>query len=334
MGSMLLLWVVGLILLVGNIGGIAAACDILNTVPNPSPKPDAQSPDAFVITIETSAVSHPEPIVIFVNRSWAPLGADRLYSLVQDGFYNQAGFFRVVPDFVVQFGISADPSETAKWNTNIPDDPVLASNVAWTVTYATAGPDTRTTQLFINYIDNSRLDEMGFSPFGVVISGFDTALAIYNPTPDSSDGVDQDAYTNKGNDWLLANYPEVSLITCATISSATNVTFDLPVKVTNGWIYVVSIILISVFVLVVCLLFLLFGRKWCFKLDDTKSCRDYIYSELRHRSDEEEDEIEEEDNDGTNAGSLGGSSSSSSNSRRNCDSSRSGRSEIELSAVK
>jgi hypothetical protein len=79
---------------------------------------------------------------------------------------------------------------------------------------------------------------------------------------------------------------------------------------------------------------LLFGRKWCFKLDDTKSCRDYIYSELRHRSDEEEDEIEEEDNDGTNVGSLGSSSSSSNSSRRNCDSSRSGRSEIELSAVK
>jgi peptidyl-prolyl cis-trans isomerase A (cyclophilin A) len=192
-------------------------CEIIGNTPNPFPSADAQSPPTYAVRLETNLANNPEPVVIFVNRSWSPLGADRLFSLVQDGYYNQAAFFRVVPDFVVQFGIAAKPSETTKWNTNIHDDPVLVSNVARTVTYATAGPDTRTAQLFINYIDNSRLDEMGFSPFGIVVSGFDTTLNIYNPTPNDSNGIDQDMYTAKGNDWLLDNYPGTTLITCASL---------------------------------------------------------------------------------------------------------------------
>ena len=114
---------------------------------------------------------------------------------------------------MVQFGIAGVPAETAKWNNSILDDPVLVSNTPWTVTYATAGPDTRTTQLFINYIDNSRLDEMGFAPFGTVVSGFDTALSIVNPTPGDSNGVDQDNYTKYGNEWILENYPNITMIT-------------------------------------------------------------------------------------------------------------------------
>lgn len=195
------------------------SCKIYDTVPNPSPSPDPPSPDSFVVQLDTNVEvngQHAEPIVIFVNRSWAPLGADRFYSLVKDGFFNQAAFFRVVPDFVVQFGISASPKETEKWNTIIPDDPVLISNEPWTVSYATAGPETRTSQLFINYIDNGRLDEMGFAPFGYVLSGRDTAVAILNPTPGDSNGVDQDEYTAKGNPWILKKYPDISLITCVT----------------------------------------------------------------------------------------------------------------------
>lgn len=112
----------------------------------------------------------------------------------------------------VQYGIAADPAETAKWDSTIPDDPVLKSNSQWTVTYATAGPDTRTTQLFINYVDNAQLDDQGFAPFAVVTSGFDTALAIVNPTPDSSNGINQMGYTKGGNDWLLGKYPNTTLI--------------------------------------------------------------------------------------------------------------------------
>lgn len=178
-----------------------STCEIFDTVPNPSPQPDPVSPDTFNIFFDTNVIidgQPAKPIVIEVIRSWAPLGADRLYSLMKDGFYNGAAFFRVVPDFVLQFGIAALPAETKKWDTTIPDDPVLVSNTNWTVTYATAGPDTRTTQLFINYVNNSRLDESGFAPFGRVISGFETALNVVNPTPDNSDGINQALYTRKG----------------------------------------------------------------------------------------------------------------------------------------
>lgn len=236
---------------------VSRACDILNVVNNPYPAPDAVAPEGYAIKIETNLESSPEPIIIYVNRSWAPLGADRLYSLVQDGYYNQAAFFRVVPDFVVQFGIAAQPKETAKWNTNIKDDPVLTSNVAWTVTYATAGPDTRTSQLFINYIDNSRLDDMGFSPFGVVVSGFNTALAIYNPTPGDSNGIDQDAYTMKGNSWLLKNYPETTLITCATLMQNTSGLKipDLPKSGTSGVLSILNSKSGSTAVIIISILF-------------------------------------------------------------------------------
>lgn len=92
------------------------------------------------------------------------------------------------------------------------DDPVVKSNAAWTVSFATAGPDTRTTQLFINYVDNAQLDDQGFSPFAVVTSGFDAALSVTNPTPDDSNGVNQLFYTKGGNEWLLEHYPNVTLI--------------------------------------------------------------------------------------------------------------------------
>jgi len=186
---------------------------------NPDPIGPAEYTIKFDTNIFRSDGSPAEPIVISVNRSWAPIGADHLYSVMSDGFYDCAAFFRVVPDFVVQFGIAASPAETAKWNIPIVDDPVLQSNLPWTVTYATAGPDTRTTQLFINTVDNSRLDSDGFAPFGMVTQGFDTVLAIVNPTPDSSDGVNQVEYTKLGNDWLLNKYPDISLISASVLSN-------------------------------------------------------------------------------------------------------------------
>ena len=135
-----------------------------------------------------------------------------------DKFYDEAAFFRVVPGFVVQFGIAGDPAETQKWSTPIKDDPVVASNTVGTIVYATAGPNTRTGQLFINYANNTSLDHQGFAPFGVVVSGMETAVKIFNPTPGSSGGIDQGQYTSKGNAWLKGKYPKANFITKATIS--------------------------------------------------------------------------------------------------------------------
>jgi len=140
------------------------------------------------------------PITIQVNRSLAPLGADRFYDLIQDGFYNQSALFRVVPDFVLQFGISGNSSMNEKWlDSVIKDDPVLGSNTKGTISYATDGPDTRTSQVFINYANNSRLDKLGFAPFGEVVSGLEVAEAAFNPTPGVRLGIDQESYEAKGN---------------------------------------------------------------------------------------------------------------------------------------
>jgi cyclophilin family peptidyl-prolyl cis-trans isomerase len=113
----------------------------------------------------------------------------------------------------VQFGIAAQPNETSKWdNSPILDDPVLKSNTYGYVSFATAGPNTRTTQIFVNLANNSRLDAEGFAPFARVVSGMDAVLALANPTPGDSDGVDQGNYTELGNPWILEYYPDVDVI--------------------------------------------------------------------------------------------------------------------------
>jgi len=158
------------------------------------------------------------PITVQVNRSLAPLGADRFYDLIQDGFYNQSALFRVVPDFVLQFGISGNSSMNEKWlDRVIKDDPVLGSNTRGTISYATDGPDTRTSQVFINYANNSRLDKLGFAPFGEVVSGLEVAEAAFNPTPGVRLGIDQESYEANGNRWIRENYPGVNFILSATI---------------------------------------------------------------------------------------------------------------------
>ena len=106
-----------------------------------------------------------------------------------------------------------------KWNETLKDDPVIASNIAGTISYATAGPDTRTTQLFINLADNARLDKMGFAPFGAVVSGMDVVSRIFNPTPNSSSGVDQGMYETKGNAWIRRKYPQINFITKAEVET-------------------------------------------------------------------------------------------------------------------
>lgn len=185
-------------------------------------------PSSYCIRFDTNILNKSEPIIINVTQHWSPNGANHLFDLINSKFYSvPSAFFRVVPNFVLQFGISGDPKQNIIWNQTIPDDPVLASNTKGTVSYATAGPNTRTTQLFINYIDNQRLDQLGFSPFGIVTSGFDIANEVFNPTPGDPNGVDQDAYSTKGNQWILSNYPQINFITNATI------TFDCPIKMKN-----------------------------------------------------------------------------------------------------
>src|SRR6266853_4678740 len=120
-------------------------------------------------------------VIIQVNRGWAPLGADRFYNLVRGGFYKDAAFFRVLPRFMAQFGISARPDVADAWeNAKILDDKVIESNKRGTITFATAGPNTRTTQVFINLGDNAQLDGQGFAPFGQVIEGMDDVIGKFD----------------------------------------------------------------------------------------------------------------------------------------------------------
>ena len=169
------------------------------------------APERFQARFETSA----GVFVVDVTRAWAPRGADRFYNLVRHGFYDGARFFRVVPGFVVQFGISGDTAVAARWrDAVIPDDPVTQSNVRGTLTFATAGPNTRTTQLFINYADNSRLDRMGFAPFGVVIEGMDVVDRIF---PGYGESPDQGLIERQGTPYLVAQFPQLDSIVRATI---------------------------------------------------------------------------------------------------------------------
>lgn len=147
------------------------------------------------------------------------LGADRFYQLAKDNFYNCATFFRVVPDFVVQFGLAAEPDQNEKWKQLITDDPVKNSNIEGYLTYATSGENTRNTQIFININDNKFLDEKGFSPFARITSGYiDVARQIRNPTPNKSGGVDQEAIKTKGNEWILEHHPKIDMILSTTVT--------------------------------------------------------------------------------------------------------------------
>ncbi len=156
-----------------------------------------------------------------VTRAWAPLGADRFYNLVKHHFYDNAAFFRVVPQFVVQFGINANPPVSAAWkHTEIKDDPVTQTNKRGAIVFATAGPNTRTTQVFINLKDNNRLDGMGFAPFGVVDgNGMNVVEMMYEGYGDSA-GPDQDQLEKQGDPYLLKGWPKLDHIKSATLVGA------------------------------------------------------------------------------------------------------------------
>lgn len=148
----------------------------------------------------------------------APIGADRFYNLVKYGFYNGASFFRVVPGFVVQFGLSPTPAVNRAWeNAKIHDEPVQGSNVRGTITFAkTDLPNSRTTQVFINLKDNVFLDGMGFSPFGKVVEGMDVAEKLYSGYGDQTTPL-QDRISKEGTPFLKARFPQLDSITKAVI---------------------------------------------------------------------------------------------------------------------
>jgi peptidyl-prolyl cis-trans isomerase A (cyclophilin A) len=182
------------------------------------PKKPVRAPDNFQVRFETSK----GPFVIEVDREWAPRGADRFHELVEDKYFDEARFFRVVKGFVVQFGIHRDPEVSAKWRElQLVDDPVKQSNKRGYVTYATSGPNTRTTQLFINLADNSRLDGRGFAPFGRVIEGMDVVDKLYAGYGDSPPmgyyGPDQNKIEAEGNAYLERSFPRLDYIKTARV---------------------------------------------------------------------------------------------------------------------
>jgi peptidyl-prolyl cis-trans isomerase A (cyclophilin A) len=175
----------------------------------------AKAPEVYKVKLTTTKGD----VIIQVNRAWAPIGADRFYNLVKSGFYKDAAFFRIVPRFVAQFGIPARPDVAAAWDhAYIVDDRVTQSNKRGTLTFATAGPNTRTTQIFINFSDNAALDSQGFAPFGVVTDGMETAVdkffAGYGESPD------QGRITAFGKAYLDKSFPNLDRIVSAVIMPA------------------------------------------------------------------------------------------------------------------
>jgi peptidyl-prolyl cis-trans isomerase A (cyclophilin A) len=176
-----------------------------------------KAPATYKVKFDTSKGS----FVVEVHRDWAPNGADRFYNLVKTGFYNDARFFRVISGFMVQFGINGNPQISKVWrDANIKDDPVKASNKRGMITFATAGPDTRTTQVFINFGDNAGLDDQGFAPFGQVISGMEVVDALYAEYGEGAPqggGPDQGLVQSQGNAYLKKDFPKLDYIKTATI---------------------------------------------------------------------------------------------------------------------
>ncbi len=168
----------------------------------------ANVPQKFNVIFKTSKGE----FTLAIDKKNAPLGVERFYELVQKKYYNNVKFFRVVKGFVVQFGIAADPKDSKKWsNANIKDDPVLLSNTEGTISFATAGPNTRTTQLFINLGDNSNLDRMGFAAFGKVEKGMDVVKALYGEYGEDPTS-EQGSMERLGNKFLEAKYPKLDYI--------------------------------------------------------------------------------------------------------------------------
>ena len=175
-----------------------------------------KAPDVYVVKFVTTRGD----FTITVTRAWAPLGADRFYNLVKHHFYDNAVVFRAVPSFVTQFGISSYPAVSTAWKkTEFKDDPVTQTNKKGAIVFATAGPNTRTTQVFINLKDNAFLDKTGFAPFGTVdADGMKVVEMFYDQYGDNA-GIDQDQIEKTGKPYLDKSFPKLDVIKSATIIS-------------------------------------------------------------------------------------------------------------------
>ena len=189
-----------------------AACSNKQSPSSDAASSDPQAPATYQARLETSK----GPVVVEVNRNWAPRGADRFYALIKSGFYDQARFFRVVPGFIMQFGMAANPVDNAKWaEAEIKDDPVVQHNVKGTLSFAARGPNTRTSQIFINLGDNTgSLDPQGFAVFGRVIQGMDLVEQFYSAYGETPQ---QPLIAQRGNAYLMDGFPMLDYIQKATV---------------------------------------------------------------------------------------------------------------------
>ena len=182
-----------------------------------SKAPPISVPEVYRVHFETSKGD----FTVEVTRAWAPRGADRFYELVQAKFFDSARFFRVVPRFVVQFGLKGDPATDRLWSQmSIPDDPVTQNNARGTITFAKSGPASRTTQVFINLQDNFSLDKLGFPPFGKVVSGMDIVDQLhkgYGDGPPTGVGPEQERIRREGNEYLERYFERLDYIKKAAI---------------------------------------------------------------------------------------------------------------------
>lgn len=194
--------------------GAGTAPDIKNPT---SAAFSVQAPDTFRARFETTK----GVFVIEVQRAWAPRGADRFYNLVRSDYYDGVRFFRVLPGFMAQFGIHGDSAVSAVWhNKYIPDDPVRRTNVRGMVSFATAGAGTRTTQVFINFGSNDRLDAMGFAPFGEVVEGMEVVDQLYDGYGEGAPrgrGPSQERMQAEGNRYLERQFPRLDAVKRARI---------------------------------------------------------------------------------------------------------------------
>ena len=154
------------------------------------------------------------PFTVEVHPEWAPIGAERFKELVNDGFYNGARFFRVVPNFIIQFGIAGDPKMTKKWNKPLKDDEPARTNGYKTLAFATAGPETRTAQVFINLRSNQVLDKQGFAPFAIVTEGMEIVEKLF---PGYREQPDQQRIERQGNAYLTSTFPNLDYIKSAKV---------------------------------------------------------------------------------------------------------------------
>jgi len=207
-------WAAALAVSFVAVAGLSAQVDMAKVAKlrNPAALKE-QAPAVFKANLDTSKGL----IVVEVRREWAPNGADRFYNLVKNGFFDETRFYRVIPGFMVQWGMNGNPAITKAWDgATIQDDPVKQSNLPGFVSFAATGaPNSRTTNLFINYGNNARLDASRFAPFGKVIAGMDVAEKInaeYREKPQ------QDQIRARGNAYLTEAFPKLDYIKTATIA--------------------------------------------------------------------------------------------------------------------